>query len=118
MNLALFILIRYFNIILMSAFDSFQSVQWEDIQPPVHHTIGLGEEAVGTYVYSVSFVINRLCQAADTITFLENNRFNIRSHQQLISSGKPRRTSADDDGSFNSLLIIRFHDVAKKVKRK
>ena len=76
------------------------------VEPPLHHAVGLREEAVAADVHAVALVADRARDAADGVIGFEhdgaNGRFAFRClsgpAQQLQRSSKTGGTGADDDG--------------------
>jgi hypothetical protein len=68
------------------------------LHPPLHHAVGLGEEAMAANVHAVAFVDDSAGDAADLLARLKDNGLDGRGALELDSCGQPSRTGSDDDG--------------------
>jgi len=74
--------------------------QRHPIEPPAHHPIRLGEEAVPADVDPVALIVDRLREAAQRVGFLQHDRTDAGSPEQFTSGGQSGGAGADDDGGF------------------
>ena len=72
----------------------------QDVAPPVHHPVGLGEEPVAADVDAVAVVVDGPGDAADFVRGLEHDDLHRTPAQDLQRRGQPRRAGADDNGGF------------------
>ena len=77
-----------------------RTLHGEDIEPPRHHALRFGEEAVPADIHAVPVVARGAGIAADFSGGFKNNRGDVGFIEQLVRGGEPRRPGADNQGGF------------------
>jgi hypothetical protein len=75
-------------------------LQGQNLQPPFHHAVGLGEEAVAADVDAVAFVDHGAGDSAQYVGFLQHHRMDIGALEQLVGRGQAGGSAANDDRSL------------------
>ena len=78
------------------------------IEPPLHHAVRLGEEAMAADVDAVALVVGSPRYAADIVLGLQHDGHDARPLEQLEGGGQARRPSPDDDRGFRHLFRFRI----------
>ena len=75
------------------------------VHPPLHHAVGLGEEAVAADVHAVALVTDGARDAADLLRGLQHDGRDVRVAKELQSGGEAGGTGTNDDGSSRHASI-------------
>ncbi len=75
-------------------------LQRQDVEPPLHDPLVLGEEAMPADIDAVTLVVEGLGDAADGIGGLQHDHARIRALQQLVGCRQACWPGTGDDGGL------------------
>ena len=67
-------------------------------RPPLHDALALGKETMTADIDAISFVLDRAGDASHERALFQHDRNDVSARKQLVGSGQPRRTGANNDG--------------------
>ncbi len=74
-----------------------EPLQGHALQPPIHHAIGFGEEAVAAEVDAVSLVVDGPREPSHRVAHFQHDRSDAGPLQQLVGRRQSGRPRANDD---------------------
>jgi len=77
------------------------SLQWQDVEPPIHDAVGFREETVTSDVDTIAAVVYGSGQTSQIRALFEDERLDIGACEKFVSGRQPGRPSTNDDGSFS-----------------
>jgi hypothetical protein len=102
-NISLLILVAELALFVCAGFDG------HHLQPPAHHAVRLGKEAVTANVHAVALVTDSARDAADLIAGFDHNRFDCGKSLEFDTGRHARRARPDNDCRLLGHILARLY---------